>query len=104
MATDTQFSGSAPACMRRALTVLLLIIVHSTSLAGESVFFGASHAGPEGESTLHRIDPVTGAATPVGSEISCGDTEATLFGSSYGAEPFLGTEMISTAGCETHHD
>ena len=33
------------------------------------VIFGASHIGPEGNSTLHRINPLTGAATAVGSGI-----------------------------------
>jgi len=37
--------------------------------APDVVIFGASHIGPEGDSTLHRIDPNTGEATAVGSGI-----------------------------------
>ena len=43
--------------------------MHSTSVANELLIYGASHIGREGDSVLHRLDPLTGAATQIGTGI-----------------------------------
>ncbi len=52
---------SVSALLRGLSIFFLMIGMHSTSVAQELLIYGASHIGPEGDSVLHRLDPLTGA-------------------------------------------
>jgi hypothetical protein len=70
------------ACM----SMLVFMYGGSPAFAQETVLYGAAHTSSNGPSTLFRIDPASGAATPIGpiGFNHCGgldfDTAGTLFG------------------------
>jgi hypothetical protein len=49
-----------------ALITGLLSLLAGGTVVAAPILYGAAHLGPNGMSTLHVIDPATGAATPVG--------------------------------------
>ncbi|GIW42058.1 MAG: hypothetical protein KatS3mg076_2635 [Candidatus Binatia bacterium] len=51
--------------LRRALLLGAFLCLYAATGRGQTIY-GAAHVGPDGPASLYRIDPATGAATPVG--------------------------------------